>query len=61
MRLGLAAANLIQRVRRTTFRVYVHPPAAMIAVARSHGLEPTARHRGPLWEFWGPERPDAAG
>ena len=56
MRLGLAAANLIERLRRRSFRVYLHPPAAMIAVARSHGLEPTARHRGRLWEFCGFER-----
>jgi magnesium-protoporphyrin O-methyltransferase len=53
MRLGLAAANLLQRVRRRSFRVYLHPPAAILAVARSHGLEPAATHRGPLWEFVG--------
>ena len=56
IRLGLSAANLIERLRRRTFRVYAHPPAAMIAVARSHGLEPIARHRGRLWEFCGFER-----
>jgi hypothetical protein len=55
-RLGLAAANLIQRLRGRAFRVYVHPPAAMIAVARSHGLEPITRHRGRLWDFCGLER-----
>ena len=56
LKLGLGVVNLIERVRRKTFRVYVHSPAAMIAVARSHGLEPTARHRGRLWEFCGLER-----
>jgi 2-polyprenyl-3-methyl-5-hydroxy-6-metoxy-1,4-benzoquinol methylase len=60
MRLGLSAANLIERLRRRTFRVYLHPPAAMIAVARSHGLEPIARHRGRLWEFCGFERTGVA-
>jgi len=60
MRLGLTVANLIERLRRRTFRVYVHPPAAMIAVARSHGLEPTATHRGRLWEFCGLERTGAS-
>jgi Methyltransferase domain len=60
IRLGLSAANLIERLRRRTFRVYVHPPAAMIAVARSHGLEPTSRHRGRFWEFCGLERTGAA-
>jgi 16S rRNA G966 N2-methylase RsmD len=56
LKLGLGVVNVIERVRRQTFRVYMHSPAAMIAVARSHGLEPTARHRGRLWEFWGLER-----
>ena len=56
MKLGLGVANLIERARRRTFRVYVHPPAAMLAVARSHGLEPIASHRGRLWEFCGLER-----
>lgn len=55
-KLGLGVVNLIERARRKAFRVYVHSPAAMIAVARSHGLEPTARHRGRLWEFCGFER-----
>jgi magnesium-protoporphyrin O-methyltransferase len=52
-RVGLAAANLIQRLRRRSFRVYLHPPAAIIAVAQSHGLEPASRHRGLVWEFAG--------
>jgi hypothetical protein len=38
----------------------VHPPAAMIAVARLHGLEPIVGHRGRLWEFCGLERVGAA-
>ena len=56
MTLGLGVANLVERARRRSFRVYVHSPAAMLAVARSHGLEPTARHRGRFWEFCGLER-----
>lgn len=55
-RFGFTAANLLERVRRKSFRAYVHPPAAMIAVARAHGLELTTSHRGPLWEFCGLER-----
>jgi 2-polyprenyl-3-methyl-5-hydroxy-6-metoxy-1,4-benzoquinol methylase len=58
-RLGFTAGNLLERVRRRTFRAYVHPPAAIIAVARVHGLEPFASHRGALWEFCGLERIDA--
>jgi len=53
MRLGLAVMNLFQRMRRRSFRVYVHPPASVLAVAAAHGLEPASRHRGPLWEFAG--------
>lgn len=57
-RFGFAAANLVERLRRKSFRGYVHPPAAMIAVARAHGFEPTTNHRGPLWEFCGLEPAD---
>ena len=59
-KVGICIVNLIERARRQTFRVYVHTPEAMIAVARSHGLEPTARHRGRLWEFCGLERTDGS-
>jgi hypothetical protein len=58
-RLGFTGGNLIERLRRRTFRAYVHSPAAMIAVARSHGLEPTTSQRGRVWEFCGFERIDA--
>ena len=53
MRLGLAVVNLLQRMRRRSFRVYLHPPAAVLAVARAHGLEPASHHRGLVWEFAG--------
>jgi magnesium-protoporphyrin O-methyltransferase len=55
-RLGLAVLNLVQRVRRKTFRVYLHPPAAILAVANAHGLETASRERGSLWEVAGLER-----
>lgn len=53
MRLGLACVNLMQRLRRRSFRVYLHPPEAVLAVARAHGLEPASRHCGLIWEFAG--------
>ena len=53
MRLGFAVMNLFQRMRRRSFRVYLHPPAAVLAVASTHGLEPASRHRGLVWEFAG--------
>jgi hypothetical protein len=51
MRVGLAAINRLQRLRRKAFRVYLHPPAAILVVANSHGLETATRERGPFWEL----------
>ena len=53
MRVGLTMLNLLQRVRRRSFRVYLHSPAAVLEVARAHGLEPACHHRGLVWEFAG--------
>lgn len=50
-RAGIAGVNLIQRIRRKTFRVYVHAPAAITTIAEAHGLHPAARHRGFVWEL----------
>lgn len=50
-RAGIAAVNFFQRLRRMTFRVYVHAPAAMHAVLRERGFEPRVTgHHGP-WEI----------
>jgi magnesium-protoporphyrin O-methyltransferase len=57
MRLGIAGFNLIQRLRRKTFRVYLHPPAAMLAVAWSRQLQTVGRQRSLLGELAGLERP----
>ncbi len=53
MRFGFALMNLFERMRRRSFRVYLHPPAAVVAVARAHGLERASHHRGLVWEFAG--------
>jgi 16S rRNA G966 N2-methylase RsmD len=45
----VAAANLWLRLTKQEFRAYAHPPQAMEAVARAHGLEPMARRRGGIW------------
>ncbi len=50
-RIGFATVNLIQRVRRRTFRVFLHSPATIIAIAQSYGLEPVSQHRGSVWQF----------
>jgi hypothetical protein len=48
MRLGLGTINRLQRLRRKTFRVYLHAPAAILDVASSRGLETATRERGRL-------------
>ena len=51
MRLGLGTINRLQRLRRRTFRVYLHAPAAILDVAGSRGLQPVTRERGRIWEL----------
>jgi 2-polyprenyl-3-methyl-5-hydroxy-6-metoxy-1,4-benzoquinol methylase len=48
-RLGVAAANLVERLRRQSFRAYVHPPSAVIAAAEVQGLKRTVEHTGAVW------------
>lgn len=49
MRAALATVNLISRIRRSAFRTYLHPPAAIDAVLRTHGLERRALRETLLW------------
>ena len=56
MRIGLGTINLLQRLRGRTFRAYLHPPAAILGVVTSRGLETATRERGPLWELVSFER-----
>jgi 16S rRNA G966 N2-methylase RsmD len=46
----VATQNLLLRLGGREFRVFAHPPAAMLAVLAEHGLRPTAAHRGPVWQ-----------
>lgn len=41
--------NAWMGLRGVPFRAFLHPPAAMVEVVRSRGLEPYAYRRGPLW------------
>ena len=50
MRVGIAAVNLIQRLKRTTFRVFLHDPAAIDAELRAAGLERRSRRQTLGWE-----------
>ena len=48
---GVVLTNLLQRMRRTDFRVYLHPPAAIDAVLRGQRLERQTLRRTFLWEI----------
>jgi len=50
MRIAIAAINLVQRVKRTTFRVFLHDPAAIDAELRAAGLERRSRRQTLGWE-----------
>jgi magnesium-protoporphyrin O-methyltransferase len=50
MRVGIAAVNLIQRLKRNTFRVFLHDPAAIDAELRDAGLERRSRRQTVGWE-----------
>jgi len=46
----VATQNLLLRLSGREFRVFAHPPAAMLAVLAEHGLHPSAAYRGPVWQ-----------
>jgi 2-polyprenyl-3-methyl-5-hydroxy-6-metoxy-1,4-benzoquinol methylase len=52
-RLVVWAQNLGLRLARREFRIFLHPPAAMVGVLREHGLEPAFTERGIAWEAHG--------
>ena len=51
VRFGVATINLVQRLRRQTFRVFVHPPREMHHLLRQQGFRTEiVGHRG-VWEL----------
>jgi magnesium-protoporphyrin O-methyltransferase len=48
-----AVQNAFFRVRRSEFRTFAHPPAAMLAVLETHGLQHDFSHRGLVWRVAG--------
>lgn len=42
--------NVVQRVRRDSFRFYAHPTTAVDATIRGHGLTPRYHRETPLWQ-----------
>lgn len=59
-RAAVAAQNAIRRLRRNTFRVYVHSNAAIETTIRRAGLSLLRRQRGLVWVVDLYERPRAA-
>jgi cyclopropane fatty-acyl-phospholipid synthase-like methyltransferase len=56
VRAGIAAANAIEWARRHEFRAYVHPPAAILAVAEARGFRSVGERRGAIWQLAALER-----
>lgn len=56
-RSGFGFENLVRRLRRNSFRTFVHPPRAMVAVVKGHGMTLRYRHRGLWWTVVAFERP----
>jgi 2-polyprenyl-3-methyl-5-hydroxy-6-metoxy-1,4-benzoquinol methylase len=55
-RAAFAAENLMRQVQGRQFRVFVHPPAAMVAVLNATGLATRVHYRGRSWHAVGLER-----
>ena len=53
----IAAENSFFRLSRQEFRVFAHPPEAMLAVLGEHGLAPRFAHEGVAWQVQGLARP----
>lgn len=56
--------NSVMRLRRSSFRSYIHPPEDMVRVLEASGLRPAYHHPGRLWQVTGltlaPEAAEAA-
>jgi 2-polyprenyl-3-methyl-5-hydroxy-6-metoxy-1,4-benzoquinol methylase len=58
-RLLVAAQGLLFRLKGSQFRVFAHPPEAMLAVLERHGLRRTFAHDGLVWHVAGVTRSGA--
>ena len=57
MRIGIAAINVVQRIKRSPFRVFLHRPQAIDTSLRALGLERRSVQRTVGWEVVVYERP----
>jgi magnesium-protoporphyrin O-methyltransferase len=51
VRIGLAIANFLQRLRKDPFRGFIHPVAEMEALFRGQGFRKTSTRRLFVWEM----------
>lgn len=56
VRAGIRAVNALEWARRHEFRAFVHPPAAIVAVAESRGFRPVGEERSAIWQLAALER-----
>ena len=55
-RFFVSAANLVQRLKGSTFRAFTHPPAAMTNVLERQDLSSSYQHHALVWQIAGHER-----
>ncbi|MDP9251910.1 MAG: class I SAM-dependent methyltransferase, partial [Chloroflexota bacterium] len=56
IRLGLAVANTVLRIRGRTFRAYAHATRAVLSTAERRGMLMTEHRRGLVWQLIALER-----
>ncbi|HEY8677055.1 MAG TPA: methyltransferase domain-containing protein [Candidatus Dormibacteraeota bacterium] len=50
MRIGLSLGNLVLRLARRQFQVFLHSPETILATVERHGLKATFNQRGLFWQ-----------
>ena len=55
-RVAIGFANFRLKLRRSEFRVFAHPPEALLTTLEQRGLCPTYSHHGLAWNIAGLER-----
>jgi hypothetical protein len=55
-RLALTLANVVLRITRRQFRVFLHPPHLIVRTAEQHGLWTRLNQRGRFWQVVALER-----
>ena len=60
IRLAVSSANLMFRVMRREFQIFVHPPSRIVATGEQHGLRKIADRPGFFWQMVALERVGSA-